>query len=251
MYLLRVESLESEDPVYQRLPGGRGHFFIPEARVARDYARTGLYEGPLIDWVMKNFVREDQAVVDIGAHVGHYAVNLGHKASRVYAFECSPKSFNYLCANIALQGLDYKVEKFNVALSSQPGTARYFIRDPLDGGSNGITPYEGELENGDLSLEVETRTLDSFGLRNVGFLKLDVENHEKEVLQGAVKTLRENDFPPFIFESWDPHQTAFRLDAQRLRDELFGFIAGLGYQIQPIAGWVEGEFLAMHPTRRA
>ena len=170
--------------------------------MAKEYVRHGLFEGPIIDWVLDNyFVKETEARADMGARVGHYRVNLAHKASRVYAFESSPKSFNYLCANIALQNLDYKVDKFNVALSNEDGTARYFIRDPLDGGSSGITQYRDEDSRGTASVEVPTRTLDSFRLKNIGFLKIDVENHEKEVLEGAVQTLQENGYPPFLFES--------------------------------------------------
>jgi FkbM family methyltransferase len=249
MYLCKVKSIDSEDPVYQRLPGGKDHFFIPEARVAKEYVRYGLFEGPIIDWVLSNFVKETEACVDIGAHVGHYTVNLAHKASRVYAFECSPKSFNYLCANIALQNLDYKVDKFNVALSNETGTARFFIRDPLDGGSNGITQYRDDVALGRASVEVPTRTLDSFGLKNVGFLKIDVENHEKEVLEGAVQTLQENGYPPFLFESWRPDGNEQELSKEQVRKELFLFIESLGYRIQPLDNWMEGEYLATHPSR--
>lgn len=246
MYYCKVKSIETEDPVYQKLPGGQDYFFFAEARVAKDYVRSGLYEGSLIEWVLQNFVRPDKACIDIGAHMGHYAVNLAHKAKRVYAFECSPKSFNYLCANIALQDLHYKVDKFNVALSNREGVAKYFIRDPLDGGSNGIAQYSDDTTGDTMAVEVPTATLDSFRLQNVGFLKIDVENHEKEVLQGAVQTLQDNGYPPFIFESWSPNGDASRVDKAKVRGELFSFIESLGYKIHPIAGWPE-EFLATHP----
>ena len=41
------------------------------------------------------------------------------------------------------------------------------------------------------------RTLDSYNLHGVSFIKMDVENFEDEVLDGAKKTLREN--RPIIF----------------------------------------------------
>ena len=148
MYHCKVESIDTDEPVYQKLKGGKDYYFFAEARVARDYVRSGLYEKSIINWVMDNFVKEDKACIDIGAHMGHYTMNMGHKANRVYAFECSPKSFNYLCANIALQDLHYKVDKFNVALSNKEGIAKYFIRDPLDGGSNGIEKFnQDETKN--------------------------------------------------------------------------------------------------------
>ena len=247
MYHCRIESILSDDPVYQKLKGGKNHFFFAEARVARDYVTNGLYEKSIIQWVMENFVKEDSACVDIGAHMGHYTMNMGHKATRTYAFECSPKSFNYLCANIALQELSYRVDKYNVALSNCEGYTRYYIRDPLDGGGNGIAGFELDEKNATPFIQVPTKTLDSFALQNIGFLKIDVEGHEKEVLEGAVQTLKNNNYPPFIFESWAPVNDAL-IPKTKLREELFAFIQSLGYKIIPVDGWAE-EFVAVHPSR--
>lgn len=245
MYHCKVESIDTDEPIYQKLKGGKDHYFFAEARVARDYVRNGLYEKSIIKWVMDNFVKEDKAFIDIGAHMGHYTLNIGHTAKKVYAFECSPKSFNYLCANIALQDLNYKVDKFNVALSNKEGTAKYYIRDPLDGGSNGIEQFNRDVSNNSHCIEVPTRTLDSFGLKNIGFIKIDVEGHEKEVLEGALNTLKENNYPPFIFESWIPDGNETDIPKTKLRKELFEYIQSLGYKIHGINGWPE-EFLATH-----
>ena len=248
MYYCRVESFNTEDPVYQKLRGGKDYFFFVEARVAKDYVSRGLYEKSIIDWAMDNFVTGDKVCVDIGAHMGHYALNMARKAKRVVAFECSPQSFNYLCANIALQDLNYSIDKYNVALSNTEGTAKYYIRDRLDGGSNGISKFNRDDNEHNPCIEVPTRTLDSFGLKNVGFLKIDVEGHEKEVLEGAVNTLKENGWPPFIFESWSPTNEENSVPKTKLREELFEYIKSLGYNIVPVSGWPEA-FLAVHPSR--
>ena len=41
--------------------------------------------------------------------------------------------------------------------------------------------------------KVEIKTLDSFKLKNINFIKIDVQNYELEVLRGAVETLKNND----------------------------------------------------------
>jgi hypothetical protein len=66
---------------------------------------------------------------------------------------------------------------------------------------------------------------------NVNFIKIDVEGHEKEVLQGAVKTIIENDYPKIFFESWDKEKEDEFLPADKLRNELFEFINSLEYKI--------------------
>jgi FkbM family methyltransferase len=182
--------------------------------------------------------------VDIGAHMGMYSLSISPHAKHVYAFECSPKSFNYLCANIALQDQHYNVDKFNVALSNQEGVARYYIRDPRDGGANGISKFALDETNNTPYVEVPTRTLDSYKLKNVGFIKIDVEGHEKQVLEGALETLQTNGYPPFLFESWVPSSDD-TIPKTDLREELFAYIKSIGYEIHNVHGWPE-EFLAVY-----
>lgn len=238
MYYLKSKSLLTDTPVYQKLDG-EDSFFFPEHRVAKDYAATGPYEQPIIDWACNSLVPAGKDVIDIGAHCGIYTVALAKKVNRVYSFECSPKTFNYLCANIALRGLDYRVTKYNVALGSSEGTTSYYIRDPNDGGGNGICRFDYDEKRQTESIEVPVRTLDSFGLKNIGFIKIDVEGAEQQVLEGAVETLKANGYPKILFESWRPAQEALGFPAAALRESLFAFIQSLGYRIIPVHGWDE------------
>lgn len=245
MYYCKAESIETEEPVYQRLNGGAGYYFLAEARVAKDNVRTGVHEQAVISWALDNFVKEDQVCIDIGAHVGVWALQMARKAKHVHAFECSPKSFNYFCANIALQDLNYCISKYNLALSNKEGMTEYYIRDKLDGGGNGIVKFNIDGDN-IAKVEVPTRTLDSFKLKNIGFIKIDVEGHEKQVLEGAINTLKENNYPPFMFESWTPNSNEdHNIPRTRLRKELFDYIESIGYKIHSVAGWPE-QFLAVY-----
>lgn len=231
MFLIKEKSYNSEDPVYMRIKTDNNLMFIPEARVAKDYFNMGFYERGYVDWACFNFVKPDKNIIDIGAHIGWYTVSMASNCKHIYSFECSPKSFNYLCANIALNGLDYKVTKYNCALSNEEGIANYYIRDPNDGGGNGISKFEYDNAHNTPSIEVPKKTLDSFNLTNVNFIKIDVEGHEKEVLEGSVQTLINNNYPKILFESWDEHQEKNGYPAIKLKTELFDFLQNLGYKI--------------------
>jgi FkbM family methyltransferase len=174
MYYLKTESFHTDTPVYQKLDGGDNTFFFADARVAKDYATTGLYERDVIRWTCDSLLPSGKDYVDIGAHHGIYTVEMAKKG-HVHAFECSPKSFNYLCANIALRDLHYKVTTHNVALGPTTGTTPYYIRDPKDGGGNGVCSFDYDTQRQTPSIQVPMHTLDSYGLSNIGFLKLDVE----------------------------------------------------------------------------
>lgn len=249
MYYLKTQSVFTETPVYQKLDGGDGAFFFSEARVAKDYATTGLYERDIIEWARDTLVTPGKDVLDIGAHYGIYAVELAKKA-HVHAFECSPKSFNYLCANIALRDLHTKITRYNVALGNETGTTSYYVRDPKDGGGNGIVKFDYDVQRNTPAISVPLRTLDSFGLTNIGFIKLDVEGAEQQVLEGGVETLRQNGYPKILFESWRPAQESLGFSAVSLRASLFTFLESLGYRIVPINGWDE-MFIAEHTGVRA
>lgn len=231
MFLIQEKSYNSENPIYQKMPNGDGMMFIPESRVARDYFNTGFYEKSYIDWSCINFVNPNKNVIDIGAHIGWYTVKLAEYAKHVYSFECSPKSFNYLCANIALNNKDYNVTKYNCALSNKSGNTKYFIRDSKDGGSNGISKFNYDDINNTPFIDVPVKTLDSFELTDINFIKIDVEGHEQQVLEGSIKTITENDYPKILFESWDEHHEKEDRPAIQIQTDLFDFIKSLEYKI--------------------
>ena len=71
------------------------------------------------------------------------------------------------------------------------------------------------------------KTLDSYELSNISFIKIDVEGHEKQVLEGSLETIRSNNYPKILFESWDPlDESDFKF---KLRTDLFEFIISIGY----------------------
>lgn len=237
MYYLKPGSLHSETPVFQKLPSDG--LLFPEHRTGHWFADKGVPEGTLIQWAQQ-FLPEDKWFVDIGAHVGTYALSFAKKGAGVHAFECSPRTYNFLCANVALHDLDFRVKTYNVALGASEGTTRYFFRSP-DGGGNGCLEFGKDQTNA--SVSVPLKRLDDYKLSNVGLLKIDVEGYEKQVLEGAQETLRQNQYPPFLFESWEGWRTREGLPAVELRKELFAYIESTGYTIVPIRGNAE-MFLA-------
>ena len=241
MYLLREGSASTDEPLFLRLPASAAKYnerqliLFPELSVAKWFYESGMAERSLINWATETFVSPDKDFVDIGAHVGTYAWTCGKKARHTYAFECSPKTFCYLAANVALQGLEERISVYPFALGSAEGAIEYYIRSE-DGGGNGVQ-YLSEADSRRKSITVQSRTLDSFNLRNVGFIKIDVEGFELEVLKGAKETLKSNGYPKILFECWGNWKEAEGVQANKLKAELFSYLEQIGYNINPIKGY--------------
>jgi len=114
-----------------------------------------------------------------------------------------------------------------------------------DGGGNGVKIVKTS-DTACQTIKVEMKTLDSFGFTNIGFIKVDVEGFETEVLKGGLDTLRINGWPPILFESWGDWRAPEGINVKQLRDELFDFIKSLGYSIVQVSG-INDTFLASYP----
>jgi FkbM family methyltransferase len=136
--------------------------------------------------------------VDVGANRGIYAYWIGKRAARVDAFEPQPALANYIRA-ARLRN----VRIHQTALSDHAGTARLLIPDDdglarLASDMHDTASRAAEAQLGATrDLEVPLRTLDSFGLADVGFLKIDAEGHELAVLRGAREMIEGN--RPVVF----------------------------------------------------
>jgi FkbM family methyltransferase len=246
MFYIRERSLDSLDPVFQRLR--KDCMVFPDDQViAKDFAQQGNYEQSLIEWAA-SLIDPTTLFLDIGAHVGTYSLFIAKRCAGVHSFECGPKTFNYLCANIAIQDMDSHITPHRIALGSKPGHTPYYLHAPKDGGGNSCIAF---ARRDSPFIQVPVATLDSFHLDNIGLIKIDVEGFEKDVLEGAVETLKRSGYPRILFESWRPQRESEGIPALRLRTELFQYVRSIGYRIVPVNGWDEmfiAEYTGTAPT---
>jgi len=233
MYLLKENSANSNDPYFINLPKSNfdNYLFFPELSVAKWFYESGIAEKKLITYILNKYVTSNQNIIDIGAHVGTYSFILGKKANHTYSFECNPKVFCYLAANIALHDLEDKITPYRYALGNKEETLDYIIRSE-DGGGNGIKKLS-ENDEKLKKIKVDVKRLDSFNLTNIGFIKIDVEGFEKEVLEGSLDTLVKNNYPPILFESWGNWKEKEGVPANKIKEDLFIFLKNIGYNINP------------------
>src|SRR5688572_7684910 len=159
-------------------------------QLENDIFWTGLTEG----WekesikVWMKLCEDAETILDIGANTGIYSLiakTVNPKAT-VYAFEPVDRVYKKLNENIKLNNFDIKpVEK---AISNENGIATIF--DTTTEHTYTVTVNKNRLLADETVVEtkITTITLDSFikqnNLKKIDLIKIDVETHEPEVLEG-------------------------------------------------------------------
>jgi FkbM family methyltransferase len=128
------------------------------------------------------FVEKFDVAMDVGAHIGTWTVRLARDFKQVYAFEPAPDTYECLSKNCESYA---NISLSQSAIGAYGGYGR-LDNDPTRQGNTGARILRGIKGEG----SVKVSTLDSFGLKVLDFLKIDVEGYEIGVLQGGVQTLR-------------------------------------------------------------
>ena len=167
--------------------------------------RGGLKEDYLA--LLPLFTGNGRTAIDAGANFGIYTWHISKYFDYCHAFEPNP----HLSA-VLQKGFDARfpgVVIHQVALSNRADSTILRI-PPLNIGYSTIEPSNelvgkvSQLEPID-EVEVECKLLDAYEFEDVGFIKVDVEGHEIEVLEGAEQTIKYS-LPSILVEAEERHR---------------------------------------------
>jgi len=125
------------------------------------------------------FVKNFTTAIDAGANYGIMSYNLNKNFIKTYAFEVDTSVRECLKKNVEKFQLD-NVVVCDCGLSDKEELVSL----------NYLKNTFGTYINKEVSGTNICRTLDSFELTEVGFIKLDCEGYEPYILQGAEKTIK-------------------------------------------------------------
>ena len=120
--------------------------------------------------------------LDIGAATGMYATHFAKHSKSVICFEAVLPVYNELNK---IKTFYNNVTTHNLAVSNFEGVSDFYVDDKRLSNSSFQNLVEGQ------KIEVDTVTVDSLKLNDIGFIKIDVEGVELDVLMGAVDTIHE------------------------------------------------------------
>jgi FkbM family methyltransferase len=161
---------------------------------------------PLATSFLIKTIRDDDIILDVGAHIGIHTVHLAKRARLVIAIEPEPSNLSFLVKNIRINNVHEKVVVIPAAACDYDGAARLYIHH--SSGGHSFVPMGSSNY-----IEVRCLKLDSLlkglGIDRVDVVKIDVEGYELNVLRGFMKFLSrrppriliiETELKPFIID---------------------------------------------------
>ena len=159
------------------------------------------WDGWMREDVQKYYVPGTE-IFDIGANIGYNSLMFSDYGP-VYAFE--PVYHKIVDLNIENNKLKHEIHSIPVALSNNSENVNMYL--PNEVKTTGLRNYGGTSIHGtnhSNKIEVTCRRLDDVyhDQGKVSFIKLDVEGHEPQVLEGAKKVISKN-LPTILVELID------------------------------------------------
>lgn len=207
-------------------------FFFPEGfllkrRLQRSIKRNDEQEINLV----KKFIKSGTDSIDVGVYRGVYSYEMSKYSEKVHSFEPNPIIFKYINKN--LKKFIKNIHLYNFALSNQNKTMN--LKIPIRNSNSNKEIFEEYYEMGKATIhnennfenyenfEIQTKKIDELSFDNkISFIKIDVEGHELEVIEGAKNTIK-RDKPILLVE----------IEKQYTKKEVaesINFINSLGYK---------------------
>jgi len=209
--------------------------------IAQRLLLSGNYEAEVSNAIFA-LIKPGMIVLDIGANIGIHTLHMARRVGRqgrVLAFEPNVVVREELEKNISINKIT-NVSVLKVALWERGGEETfYFPEDGMEamGGLKPNSRFKVASE-----AKVETARLDSvlaqLNIRQVDFIKIDVEGAELNVLKGAGSLLDDNQRPPIMYEA-NPSNSLFY---SYTPDELHQFLRAKNYEVENLC---EDNYLAL------
>jgi len=151
--------------------------------------------------VIERYSDKTKDALDIGVYRGVYSYKLSEYFKTVHSFEPNPLLYPYLEKN--LNKIIKNIKLYNIALSDNndetelklPLRTKSMFKDNIEElfqlGAATMHP-DNKIEKYK-EIPIKTKKLDDIELKNeIGFIKIDVEGHEKNVIMGGKSLIYKN-----------------------------------------------------------
>jgi FkbM family methyltransferase len=212
----------------------QGSFFVDRIN---DSIKNTLRAGQPWEWlnklIIEAYTKPGTIALDIGAHIGTHTLTMSEcvgPQGMVLAFEPNKKIYRELCLNLSINNCT-NVRPIRCAIGKERGTIQIVVSHPQNEGGCYVIKESGGSNTASMI------RLDDLQLSNVSFIKIDVENMEGDVLDGAVNTIKRCR-PVILIEIQGNGERPMQMDedTQKMAQENIRKIEALDYHLQSVGG---------------
>ena len=139
--------------------------------------------------IFKKYVDKNKNILDIGGCIGVTSLTFSQFTNKkVYVYEPNPEAFYFLEQNIKQNNIQ-NVIAYNLGIGNKLKKTKILHSADDNIGQTVLCLEERDLENNKIGIEVDLIKLDDIKIKNIGFIKIDVEGYELEVLKSGKNLL--------------------------------------------------------------
>ena len=183
---------------------------------------------PDTGWCWKEFCNFSDVIFDVGANVGIYSLvakSINPK-SKVYSFEPSINTIHKLQKNNSINKYDININQ--LAVSNLEGKLTFYdVPDEHQTSASlsfdklkNLSWYKGEIKEYEVDVISIKKFIEKNDIKKIDLIKIDVEMHEPEIIEGIGHYLEK--FKPIIF---------IEVLSDTIAQRLNGLITSKGYYI--------------------
>ena len=161
-------------------------------KVSREISIRGIFDYDQLFTTIK-FFKKKRIFIDVGANIGNHSIFYSKYFKKILSFEPSKISFKVLSLNV--ENLK-NIKIFNFGLSN---ISKEFYFD--DKATKNVAGLKFK-KKGKIPVKAEVFDEKFKKLKNIDLVKIDVEGHELNVIEGMKKTLKNNS--PLLIIEFDP-----------------------------------------------
>jgi len=177
---------------------------------------TGVAEKELLDTILNSldFKTKNINCIDVGANIGNHSVYLSSHFKHIFSFEPQKNVYDVLKLNTQ----EKNISIFNYGLSESDKIVE--LRIPKK--RRGTASYVNQSLKDFVIEKIILKKFDSHHKLEFGFIKIDVEGAELEVLKGMEDSICKN-LPVIAFEFTKP-------SSKNATSQILVFLKNLGYE---------------------
>ena len=171
---------------------------------------VGKYEEYETKLLLEN-VKDNSVVVDVGANIGYYTIQMALICKRVYAIEPDKDNFEILKKNVEENRLN-NVILINAAVGARKEEIKLYKSVANDGDHRVYNPGGRTIMADIFSVRLDDILVNE---QKIDLIKIDTQGWEPAVVEGG-KDIIERDSPTMFLEYWPSAYEEAKLDANKM-----------------------------------